>query len=341
MHPLGNVNTLRYDDRDARQSRWFNQTRHYAAAMRRPGALAQTQLLREQRWPDLAVQLFEEPTHVTPSELAPPHQVRLILLLSGALRVNLSTGGRQHTYRSAPGTVKLTAHYHPPYQMQWAALAAEPVHSAHLYLPHDLLMRTAEAAGQNAARIELREGWDVPDPLLYELGRTLAQELQGPAGLDNLFAETATQLLAAQLLRRHCAFVHELPAHRGKLPAERLRQLRDYVQAHLREPIRLEELAALVFLSPYHFCRVFKRTTGLTPHQFVIQQRLERAVALLRCSGLNVSQVAESVGYASPTHFAQLLMRHTGRLPTEYLKERPNWRPAASSAAHPSGQKAR
>ena len=147
------------------------------------------------------------------------------------------------------------------------------------------------------------------------------------------FAETATQLLAAQLLRRHCAFVHELPAHRGgQLPAERLRQLRDYVQAHLRESIRLEELAALVFLSPYHFCRVFKRTTGLTPHQFVIQQRLERAVSLLRGSGLNVSQVAEAVGYASPTHFAQLLVRHTGRLPTEYLPERPTWRPAAGSA---------
>ena len=331
MHLLGNVNTLRYDDREARQSRWFNQTHHYAAEVRRPGALTHTRLLREQRWPDLAVQLFEEPTHVTPTELAPPGQVRLILLLSGALRVNLGTGGRQHTYRSAPGTVKLTAHYHPPYQMQWAALATGPVHSAHLYLPHDLLTRTAEAAGQNAARMELREGWDVPDPLLYELGRTLARELHGPAGLDNLVAETATQLLAAQLLRRHCAFVHELPAHRGKLPAERLRRLREYVQAHLRESIRLEELAAVVFLSPYHFCRVFKRTTGLTPHQFVIQQRLERAVALLRCSGLNVSQVAEAVGYASPTHFAQLLVRHTCRLPTEYLKERPNWRPDGSS----------
>ena len=324
MHPLGNVNTLRYDDREASQSRWFAQNRHYAPDFHRPGAPTETRLLREQRWPDLAVQLFEEPACVTPLELAPPHHIRLILLLSGAVRMNLHSGGRPQTYRSAPGTVKLTAPYHPPYHMQWATLAAEPVRSAHLYLPEDLLTRTAEAAGLNPARIELREGAGVPDPLLYEVGRALAQQLHGPAGLDNLFAETATQLLAAQLLRQHCAFAHALPAHRGQLPAARLRQVRDYVQAHLRETIRLEELAALVFLSPYHFCRVFKRTTGLSPNQFVIQQRLERGVALLRGSGLNISQVAEAVGYASPPHFAQLLVRHTGRLPTDYLQERPS-----------------
>ena len=322
MQPLGNNDTLRYDARHARQSGWFAQNQHHIPDFHQPGTLTETRLLREQRWPDLAVQLFEEPAYVTPLELPPPNHLRLILLLSGTMRLSLNTAGRQHTYHSVPGTVKLTAYYHPPHAMQWATLSAEPVRTAHLYLPQDLLTRTAEAAGLNPARIELREGSGVPDSLLYALGRSLAQELNGPTGLDSLLAQTATQMLVAQLLRHHCAFTHELPRHRGQLPAGQVRLLRDYVQAHLSETIRLDELAALVHLSAYHFCRVFKRTTGFTPNQFVMRQRLARALELLRSTNLNVNQVATAVGYASPTHFAYLLLRHTGRLPTDYISER-------------------
>ena len=319
--PLGNANTLRYDAAEARKSRWFQRTLAASREVALPTASA-TQLLREQHWPSLTVQVFEEPAFVSPIELPPPRQHRLMLLLSGTMRMNLLSGGRQLTYNSMPGTVKLTMPQHLPYEMQWVPLAAEPIRTAHVYLADGLLARTAEAAGLSATRVELREGSGIADPFLYQLGFALAQELASPAALGGLYAETAAQLMAAHLLRHHCAFTHALPGQRGKLPATRLRHVRDYVRAHLSEAIRLEELAALAHLSPYHFCRVFKRTTGLTPNQFVIRQRLEQAIELLRYSSLNVSEVAAAVGYASPTHFAQLFVRHTGRLPTDYLKER-------------------
>lgn len=320
MTLLGNANTLRYDAAEARKSRWFQQALAASREVALPSA-SETRLLLEQRWPSLTVQLFEEPAFVSPIELPPPRQHRLMLLLSGAMRMNLLSGGRQLTYNSAPGTVKLTTPQHLPYEMQWVPLTAEPIRTAHVFLAEGLLVRTAEAAGLSPGRIELREGSGIADPFLYQLGATLAQELASPAALGGLYAETAAQLLAAHLLRHHCAFTHALPERRGKLPAARLRAVRDYVRAHLSEAIRLEELAALAHLSPYHFCRVFKRTTGLTPNQFVIRQRLDQAVELLRHSQLNVGEVAAAVGYASPTHFAQLFVRYTGRLPTDYVKE--------------------
>lgn len=316
----GNANQLLYDPEQARRDSWTRRNQVLPPA----ATPTTTRLLREQSWPDLTVQLLEEPACVLPVLLPPPTSIRLIVSLSGSLRLAYGSGGRRSVHdNTTRSTVKLTTPYGQPYEMQWVPLTPEPVRTAHLYLAPELLARTAEAAGLRPARVELREGHGLPDPLLHAVSLALAQALaHAPAtGLDHLYADAAAQLLAVHLLRRYGVFPPPLPGHhRGQLPAPRLRAVRDYVRAHLSENIRLEELAALVFLSPYHFCRVFKRTTGLTPQQFVIRQRIERAAELLRQPGLSVKEVAAAVGYASSSHFAQLFVRHTGRLPVSYLK---------------------
>ncbi|WP_324679470.1 AraC family transcriptional regulator [Hymenobacter sp. GOD-10R] len=312
----GNVNTLRYDDRAPKTPQSF----HPAFTEASP---RQTSLLGEQRWPQLAVQLFAEPACIELTNLLPPSQLRLMLLLSGTTNMQVRSNGHTLSYISRPGTVKLTTPHHQPYEMQWAALTPAPIRTAHLYLPPTLLARTAETAGLNPARVEVAEGCNIPDPLLYQLSYTLAQEVAATPGPESLFAESATQLLAAQLLRRHCAFSHVLPDRRGKLTPAQLQRVRDYVQAHLGVVIRLENLAELVFLSSYHFCRVFKRTTGLTPNQFLINERMVRATELLRNSDLSVKQVAATVGYSSHAHFTQLYARHTGQLPVSITRQRP------------------
>lgn len=316
----GNANTLAYDAGEARRSSWFQKNRMYAKKFSPVGTVTETQLVHEQCWPGLTVQLLEEPAHVTPVLLNPPRHLRLILLRSGAMRIGLNIGGREFTYHSAPGTVKITTNQHLPYEMNWVLLSQEPVRSAHIYLSNELLGKTAAAAGLDEALVELVEDVNIDDPLLYQLARSLTLEVENPLPLSDLYAESAAQMLAAQLLRRHCVFPHQLPDSRGKLSKERLRQVQDYVRAHLSEAIRLEELAALTFLSPHHFCRVFKRTTGLSPNQFVIRQRMERAVELLKGSGLSVANVAAAVGYTSHAHFTHLFVRFVGRLPTSYAK---------------------
>jgi AraC family transcriptional regulator len=313
----GNANTLRHDDQAAKLSRksWL------VNAEVNP---KQTSLLREQHWPQLAVQLFAEPGCIEPTHLLPPSQLRLVLLLSGTTNMRIRSNGHTLAYVSQPGTVKLTTPHHQPYEMQWTAITPAPLRTAHLYLPPTLLTRTAEAAGLNSARVEVAEGCNIPDTLLYQLSYTLAQEVAATSGPESLFAESATQLLAAQLLRRHCAFSHELPDRRGKLTPAQLHRVRDYVQAHLGDVIRLDRLAELVFLSPYHFCRVFKRTIGLSPNQFLINERMGRATELLRKSDLSVKQVAAAVGYSSHAHFTQLYARHTGQLPVSITRQRPS-----------------
>ena len=94
------------------------------------------------------------------------------------------------------------------------------------------------------------------------------------------------------------------PPARGGLPAFKMRRVVEFIEAHLDRPINLARLAAVVHLSPFHFHRQFKRATGSTPHQYIVQKRIERAKALLSHSQLPLAEVAARVGFADHSHFA-------------------------------------
>jgi AraC family transcriptional regulator len=108
------------------------------------------------------------------------------------------------------------------------------------------------------------------------------------------------------------------PDYRAGLPIARLRKIEDYVRAHLAESISIETLAELAELSPFHFSRVFKQTTGMTPLQFVTRERIVHAQQLVRETSRSLIEIALEVGYTSPSHFAQVFRRVVGVAPTEF-----------------------
>ena len=88
--------------------------------------------------------------------------------------------------------------------------------------------------------------------------------------------------------------------------------------AHLAESISVEALAELLELSPFHFSRVFKQATGMSPLQFVTRERIARAQQLIRETSRSLIEIALEVGYTSPSHFAQVFRRAVGVAPTEF-----------------------
>ena len=102
------------------------------------------------------------------------------------------------------------------------------------------------------------------------------------------------------------------------LPRYKLRRVIDFIRAHIDEPIHLEQLAAAVALSPFHFHREFKRSTGVTPHQYIIQVRMEHAKGLLSGSDMPLAQVAAQVGFADQSHFCATFRRTTSMTPRTY-----------------------
>ena len=102
------------------------------------------------------------------------------------------------------------------------------------------------------------------------------------------------------------------------LPQYKLRRATQFIEAHIDKTIRLEDLAASVALSPFHFHREFKRSTGMTPHRYIMHVRMEHAKRLLSSSDMPLAEVAAQVGFADQSHFSANFRKATSMTPLRY-----------------------
>jgi AraC family transcriptional regulator len=127
-----------------------------------------------------------------------------------------------------------------------------------------------------------------------------------------------TQLFAAHLVEGYTDAALQEPDFRGGLPIRQLRKVQDHVREHLAEDISVKALAKLVERSPFHFCRVFKLATGMSPLQFVRRERIGCAQQLIRETPRSLIEIGLEVGYKSPSHFARVFRRLVGVTPTGF-----------------------
>jgi AraC family transcriptional regulator len=127
-----------------------------------------------------------------------------------------------------------------------------------------------------------------------------------------------TKLIASCLAEKYTAAATEKADFRGGLPVRQLRKVEDYVHEHLADDISLQSVAGLAELSAFHFSRVFKQTTGMSPLQFVTRERITRAQQLIRETSRTLIEIGLEVGYKNPSHFAQVFRRVVGVTPTEF-----------------------
>jgi AraC family transcriptional regulator len=98
----------------------------------------------------------------------------------------------------------------------------------------------------------------------------------------------------------------------------RLRRAIEYIHAHYNRELSLAEIAEAAFLSEYHFARLFKRVTGLTPHNYLAAVRIEQARLMLAETDLSIVAVSTAIGYSSQSHFTKIFRNLTGFTPAEY-----------------------
>ena len=102
------------------------------------------------------------------------------------------------------------------------------------------------------------------------------------------------------------------------LPGCRLRRVTEYIQQNLDKDLTLAELAAVVCMSPYHFARLFKGSTGVPPHRFVVRQRIARARGVLATPERSIAEISRLVGFRTASHFTTVFRRVTGITPRGY-----------------------
>jgi AraC-like DNA-binding protein len=105
----------------------------------------------------------------------------------------------------------------------------------------------------------------------------------------------------------------------GGLPGVRLRRVLTYVDANLDRALTLLELSSIVHMSRFHFARLFKASTGVSPHRFVVRRRIQHAMTLLG-EARSIDVVAKSVGFRSVSHFTTTFRRMVGTTPCRYRR---------------------
>jgi AraC family transcriptional regulator len=154
------------------------------------------------------------------------------------------------------------------------------------------------------------------DPLSRRMGELLHAGLGSVSRPSPAVLESLAGVIAIHLARNYSA----AKAQGGKtgLAPHKLEQVRSYIESNLADALNVRRLAALVHSSPFHFSRLFKHATGLSPHAYVIRRRLERAKQLLAEGPLPLTEVAASVGFQTQSHFTDLFRRHAGVTPRRF-----------------------
>jgi AraC family transcriptional regulator len=189
-----------------------------------------------------------------------------------------------------------------------------------IYLEPSLVTRVAaESFEMDPSRtvVPPLDGLNVPE--LRSAMFAVDAELKSGGVGGPLMAESLANILAVHLIR-HTTGARRLPASAdGVLPRRKLRTVIEYIMENLEGRLTLEQMAATIHLSPYHFARQFKAATGLPPHQYVITRRVERAQHLLRANGeLGLADVALRVGFSDQSRFSLHFKRIVGVTPRQF-----------------------
>lgn len=188
-----------------------------------------------------------------------------------------------------------------------------------IQLSASFLKRVAEETlGKNGDRLTLVPTFHNRQQQLESISTLLLAEVQQRQPNGGLYLDSLANVLAVQLLRNYGTTSAQLPTYEGGLPTYQLNRVLDYIDAGLAGEIKLADLAGLLNMSPFHFGRMFKQSMGISPHQYVIQQRLERAKHLLRHSDQTIIDIALECGFNSHSHLSKQFRKAIGVTPKTF-----------------------
>lgn len=199
---------------------------------------------------------------------------------------------------------------------EWVGLMKVP--HLQLGISDAALMASSDGA---YGEVELRPSHKFADPRLSALVTAAHAEMAAGFPSGRLFLDSLEQAMAIALVNRHAVRHRPVQLYQGGLGAARLRRVKELVQAKIEYDLSLDEMAESVGLSTAHFARMFRKSMGETPHQFVLRQKIERAKSMLRAREARVLDVAVACGFKTQQHFAQVFRDLCRVSPTEYRQD--------------------
>lgn len=233
-----------------------------------------------------------------------------VVLQSNRSSVVRDVGFGRTNFKEMAGSILVT----PPRTGSYWYFESTP-QILHMGFPRKMLRDYSDDHGVLARRLS---AGPLHDPLIQALATRLWAASREDSAIFNLFCENALTTLLATLFTHGERAGSAERRDTAPLPGWRLRKAKDIMLAHLSTGIATPDVARHVGLSTHHFLRAFAAATGQTPHQWMLTQRIDRAMALLRKGDLSITEIALELGFSSPSHFATSFRRIAGVTPRQW-----------------------
>jgi AraC family transcriptional regulator len=268
------------------------------------------------KWNDVVV----EQHHLPSSELTDVMYKRHVVVINVGHSTTwiFKKAGRLRRFVKARGAIS----FFPSLQPFSGRLNVERgVFANVLFLALDsvFVRRVAEGLELDPDRIVLVEQRRSTDPTLRHIAMALRAGVQSGAAGDHMYGEALSTALAVHLLRKYSAAGPVPKRQYSRLPREKLVSAVEYIQDQLGTDLTVSGIAQAVYMSPYHFTRLFKESTGLSPYQYVVDARVRKAKELLTTGKFTISEAAYHVGFVDQSHLTRHFKRVFGLPPSRLL----------------------
>ena len=188
--------------------------------------------------------------------------------------------------------------------------------------PDFLVQIAAESECLNPDKIELYPIIKASDSQLEYITHAFFHEIKTKALGGRIYSETLAIQFAIHLLRNYCIFPAKLKQYSGGLSSRKLQIVIDYIDANLEESISLNDLSQVAQInSSHYFCKLFKQSTGFSPYQYVMLQRVNKAKQLLKNNNLTLVEIAFRCGFSSQSSFSRAFRKLIGISPQKYKQQ--------------------
>jgi AraC family transcriptional regulator len=183
-----------------------------------------------------------------------------------------------------------------------------------------LLIKEASGQLELPGMPEFRNLWTFQDEQLRRLILDMEREMSTGWELGSLYGDLLSNAFVIALIKKYGKALSDTGTFKGGLSRPKLRHVLSYIDEHFSRDIRLRELAGIAGISDYHFARSFRQSTGLTPYQYVLQIRINRAKSLLLQPQWTILPIALAVGFSDASRFIKVFRAHAGVSPSEWRR---------------------
>lgn len=236
------------------------------------------------------------------------HEIN-ITLGGNLFREGFSDSGRRLIATSGAGNMCIT-----PAGKAVAASWDDTIDNMGILLDAGFVAKTA-AENHFSNSFHFVESIQREDPMVQHMGLALLEDAVAESPAGRLYGDSIIQTLTLHLLKNYTTADAASETAHGGLSGYRLKRVKDFIEGNLEEDLGLAEIAAVADLSQFHFSREFRKSTGLTPQSYVMQQRIESAKRLLTEPGLPIVEVSLRTGFKNQSHFTALFRKFTNFTP--------------------------